>query len=66
MYKVNFKTKAMNPKERIFITVKDVQILTGKKQKACYAILQKIRVYFNKEKHHAITFKEFYKYFGIE
>lgn len=56
----------MQPKKRIFITVKDVQILTGKKQKACYAILQKIRVHFKKEKHHAITFQEFYQYFGID
>ncbi len=55
----------MHPKERIFITVKDIQIYTGKKQKACYAILQKIKVYYKKEKHHAVTFQEFYQYFGI-
>ena len=53
------------PRKRLFITAKDVEIITGYKQKTSYKILDKIRVYYGKEKHHAITFAEFYKYYGV-
>lgn len=55
----------MEPKERIVISAKDVQILTGKKPKACYELLKKIRLQYNKEKHQYVTFQEFYEYHGI-
>lgn len=55
----------MEPLKRVFINVKDIQFLTGKKEKACYKIMHKIKLHFNKEPHQAITFKDFYDYFGI-
>lgn len=56
----------MIPDLPIFITAKDVEKLTGKKQKACYSILQRIKKYLNKEKHQNITFADFYNYYGVE
>jgi hypothetical protein len=53
------------PKKRLFITAKDIEIITGYKQKTSYKILDRIRLHYGKEKHHAITFTEFYEYFGI-
>ena len=56
----------MDLKNRVFINVKDIQIITGKKEKACYQIIRKIKVYYKKERHQAITFKELYEYFGVK
>jgi len=53
------------PKERLFITAKDVEVITGYQQKTSYKVLQKIRAYYGKQDHHAITFAEFYQYYGI-
>lgn len=55
----------MEPKERIVITAKDVQIYTGKKLKACYRLLRKIKEVNHKEKHQFLTFEEFFAYMGI-
>lgn len=60
------KTKRVHPNKRVFINVKDIQVITGKKEKACYQIILKIKQHYKKERHQAITFKEFYRYFGIE
>lgn len=52
--------------QRVFIYAKDIVYLTGKSLKVAYLILKKIRAHFNKEAHHAVTFDEFFEYYGIK
>lgn len=52
--------------KRICIYPKDIQQITGKSERQCRNIINKIKEDLNKEKHQAVTFEEFYKYMGIE
>jgi flagellin-specific chaperone FliS len=52
--------------KRICIYPKDIQQITGKSERQCRNIINKIKVDLNKEKHQAVTFEEFYQYMGIQ
>lgn len=51
--------------KRICIYPKDIQQITGKSERQCRTILNKIKEELKKEKHQAVTFDEFYEYMGI-
>lgn len=51
---------------RLFITPKDIQLLTGKSYTTCRRYLQKIKDFFEKAEHQKITFSEYAEYCGIE
>jgi hypothetical protein len=63
---------ALNPNlmksipNRIVIYAKDVEKITGRKPRTCYAILEKIRKHFKKPKNSFITAKEFCLFLNIE
>ena len=48
--------------ERLLLTNKDIQILTGKSEKACYRLMQKIRIKSGKEPKIPLTIHEFSDY----
>ena len=50
---------------RIIINTKDVQRITGKSDKACRNLLNKIKVSKAKERNHFVTVNEFAEYTGI-
>jgi tRNA U34 5-carboxymethylaminomethyl modifying enzyme MnmG/GidA len=51
---------------RVCIYPKDVQRITGKSERYCRTLLQKIKEYFKKEEHQFVTVEEFCKYTGIK
>jgi hypothetical protein len=51
---------------RIIIYTRDVENITGRKRRAAYAILQKIKAFFGKEDPCFITISEFCCYMKIE
>jgi len=52
--------------KRIVVTAKDVQLITGKKDKGSRNLLKKIKMAFNKSKESFVTFDEFCIYTGLE
>lgn len=52
-------------RQRIIIYSKDIQLLTGKSDRAARTLLQKIRIKIGKEKNQAITIQEFCEYLGL-
>jgi hypothetical protein len=52
--------------KRILLYCKDVQTITGKSERASRELLRKIKIYFNKESHHAVTVDELCEYLGIK
>jgi ribosomal silencing factor RsfS len=50
---------------RVCIYTKDIQIITGKSDKHCRAIITKIKKLHNKEKHQSISIEEFCNYQGL-
>ncbi len=51
---------------RVCIYPKDVQRITGKSERYCRTLLQKIKEYFKKEEHQFVTVEEFCIYTGIK
>ncbi|MEP7197607.1 MAG: hypothetical protein ABI851_13890 [Saprospiraceae bacterium] len=51
---------------RIVIYTKDVENITGKKERAARKLLQKIRIHFNKKSSEYITVEEFAEVTGIK
>lgn len=51
---------------RIVIYAKDIERITGRRLRTCYAILQKIRVFYNKKKNDFVTAKEFCSFLNID
>ena len=52
-------------RQRIIIYSKDIQLLTGKSDRAARTLLQKIRIKIGKGKDQAITIHEFCEYLGL-
>ncbi|WP_298114948.1 hypothetical protein [Flavobacterium sp.] len=52
--------------KRMCIYTNDIQIITGKSERYCRAIIAKIRKQNNKEKHQSITIEEFCMYQGLD
>ncbi|MEI6595530.1 MAG: hypothetical protein WCO28_08195 [Bacteroidota bacterium] len=52
-------------RQRIIIYSKDIQLLTGKSDRASRTLLQKIRIKIGKGKDQAITIQEFCEYLGL-
>jgi len=50
---------------RIFITTKDIMIITGKSDKYSRNLYRQARQYFSKKDHQDVTFREFCQYAGI-
>jgi len=51
--------------ERQLLYNKDIQILTGKSEKACYRLIKKIRDKIGKEPHIPLTLEEFCDYMRL-
>ncbi len=51
---------------RLCIYPKDVQRITGKSERYGRMLLQKIKLYFEKEEHQFVTVEEFCLYTGIK
>jgi hypothetical protein len=51
---------------RIVIYAKDIERITGRRLRTCYTILQKIRLYYNKNKNDFVTAKEFCTFLNID
>ena len=51
---------------RIIIYPKDVENITGRRDRTARTLIQNIRKAFNKQKHQFITIKEFCAYTGID
>ena len=51
---------------RVCIYPKDVQRITGKSERYCRTLLQKIKEYFKKEEHQFVTIEEFCNYTGFK
>ena len=51
--------------DRICIYPKDVQLITGKSERWGRDIIKKIKMSYNKEKHHLVTVEEFCNYTGL-
>ncbi|MEO6692209.1 MAG: hypothetical protein ABIO44_07720 [Saprospiraceae bacterium] len=51
---------------RIVIYTKDVENITGKKERASRKLLHKIRIHFNKKSSEYITVEEFAEFTGIK
>jgi hypothetical protein len=56
----------MTPNRRVCIYPKDIQRITGRRERYGRKLLQDIRNYFGKESYQFITTKEFAEYSGIE
>ena len=56
----------MKKNTRIIIYAKDVERITGRKRRTCYAILQKIKFFCNKQRNDLVTIKEFCQFMNIE
>ncbi len=50
---------------RIIIYAKDIENITGRRRRTCYAILEKIKKHYNKKKEDFITIKEFCEFMSI-
>lgn len=50
---------------RIVIYAKDVENITGRRRRTCYAILEKIKKHYHKKKSEFITIKEFCEFLNI-
>lgn len=51
---------------RIIVYPKDVENITGRKDRTARTLMQNIRKAFGKQKHQFVTIKEFCAYTGIE
>ena len=51
---------------RIIIYAKDIERITGRKPRTCYAILQKIKSFYNKQKNDFVTVKEFCHFLNLD
>lgn len=51
---------------RICIYPKDIQIITGKSERQCRNIINKIKTTLNKQKHQSITVEEFCSFQGLK
>jgi hypothetical protein len=52
--------------KRICIYPKDIQQITGKSERHCRNIINKIKVKYNKQKHQHIIIEEYCDYMGIK
>ena len=50
---------------RICICVKDIQQITGKSERQCRNIMNKIKEEYQKLKHQVVTLDEFCQYMGL-
>jgi hypothetical protein len=50
---------------RIVIYAKDIEIITGKKERTARTLLSNIRKYYRKQKHQAVTIYEFCLYMDM-
>lgn len=53
-------------KTRLSIYPKDLSIITGKNERSCRKMLDKIRRFFHKLPHQDITIREFCEYKGLD
>lgn len=51
---------------RLCIYTKDIQIITGKSDKHCREIINKIKKLNNKQKHQSVSIEEFCNYQGLD
>ncbi len=51
--------------QRICIYAKDVQVITGKSERAARKLLSRIREHYCKARHHYITIGDFCDYTGV-
>jgi len=51
---------------RVCIYAKDIQQITGLSERSARNLLQRIRKFFKKQKHHFITIQEFCDFTGIK
>jgi hypothetical protein len=51
---------------RIIIYAKDIERITGRRPRTCYAILQKIKTFYKKKKTDFVTTKEFCNFLNID
>ncbi|MBK7809425.1 MAG: hypothetical protein KA270_00780 [Saprospiraceae bacterium] len=56
----------MSKYSRLIIYPKDIAAITGKNYRTSWLLLLKIKNYYGKEPHHAVTVDEFCTYMGIE
>ena len=56
----------MSKFSRLIIYPKDVAAITGKNYRSSWSLLHKIKTYYGKESHHAVTVDEFCGYMGID
>lgn len=59
-----FAMKKINT--RMIIYAKDIERITGRKPRTCYAILQKIKLFYNKQKSDYVTVREFCHFLNID
>lgn len=52
-------------KKRCVIYPKDVQLMTGKSERYGQDVLNKVKIFFNKQPHQFVTIHEFCKFSGI-
>jgi hypothetical protein len=52
--------------ERLVITAKDIQIVTGKSERYGRETIKKLKMILNKEQHQFITIEEFSNYAGFD
>jgi hypothetical protein len=55
----------MSKFSRLIIYPKDVSAITGKNYRTSWLLLHKIKTYYGKESHQAVTVLEFCSYMGI-
>jgi hypothetical protein len=51
---------------RLCIYPKDIQIITGKSDRYGRYLIKRIKDYFKKEQHQAVTVEEFCQYMGLQ
>ncbi|HYM94355.1 MAG TPA: hypothetical protein VET23_09475 [Chitinophagaceae bacterium] len=51
---------------RIFIYAKDIENITGRSLRTCRAIIQKIKIHFDKKPSDPLTIKEFCDFMNIK
>jgi hypothetical protein len=56
----------MSSTKRICIYAKDIMKITGKSERYCRKVLEKIKTEYAKEKHQAVSVNEFCRYYGLE
>ncbi|GAB3231214.1 hypothetical protein J0A67_17345 [Algoriphagus aestuariicola] len=52
-------------RKRCVIYPKDIQIITGRSERYCHALIKKIKIFYGKDDHQFITQEEFSDFSGI-